>query len=58
MKGETIEVQKGRLAELLRKEREFYILKEFDNMTYQELSDALDDLDTKSDDELIKCYLY
>lgn len=58
MKGETIEVQKERLVALLRAERELYILENSHNMTSSEEWDAWHDLDTKSDDELIKYYLY
>ena len=56
MKGETIEVSKGRLVELLKEERELYMLKNRD-MTSSEEWDIYNELDTKSDDDLIKSHL-
>lgn len=56
MKEKTIKISKGRLVELLREERELYMLKNRD-MTSSEEWYAWNDLDTKSDDDLIKSYL-
>ena len=56
MKEKTIKISKERLVELLREERELYMLKNRD-MTSSEEWDAWNDLDTKSDDDLIKSYL-
>lgn len=57
MEGETIEVSKERIIELLKEERELHILQNSLNMTSSEEWDAWNDLDTKSDDDLIKSYL-
>ena len=57
MEGETIEVSKERIVELLKEERELHILQNSLNMTSSEEYDAWSDLDTKSDDDFIKSYL-
>jgi hypothetical protein len=53
-----ITIEKGRLAALLRKERELYYLKERDEMDYDEDYDTWCDVNYMSDDYLIKKYLY
>lgn len=53
-----ITIERGRLAALLRKERELYYLKESDEMDYDEDYDTWCDVNYMSDDYLIKKYLY
>lgn len=53
-----ITIERGRLAALLRKERELYYLKERGNMTHDEDYDTWCDVNYMSDDYLIKKYLY
>jgi hypothetical protein len=51
-------IERGRLAALLRKERELYYLKERDEMDYDEDYNAWCNVNYMSDDYLIKKYLY
>lgn len=53
-----ITIERGRLAALLRKEKELYYFKKSDEMDHDEDYDAWCDVNYMSDDYLIEKYLY